>query len=188
MLLHSSDRHLNTLLQWGSRSFVFTAVYLSLAYCLLLSSFGYAAQQVDIYTYDTLPPFAYTDEENNLTGVYIEIVKKIDMRMPDYDINFKVVPWARAKALAKTGKAFAILPPYFHAHDWLTDTEPKKPYLWPYSQPIFTQTDIIVCHAAVELPEAAVFPRDFLTLSFTSMRGDGRAGPEFFKLVKMKAI
>lgn len=64
--------------------------------------------------------------------------------MPNYDISFKVVPWSRAKALAKQGQAFAILPPYYHAHDWLTKSKPHRSYLWPYSQPIFAQTDVKV--------------------------------------------
>lgn len=44
---------------------------------LLLSSSVQAIQKVDIYTYDSLPPFSFRDENNNLTGIYIEAVKKL---------------------------------------------------------------------------------------------------------------
>lgn len=156
---------------------------------LFLSSFSaQAIQKVEIYTYDSLPPFTFRDQNMKLTGIYIEAVKKIAEGMPNYDISFKVVPWARAKALAEQGEAFAILPPYFHAHDWLTKSKPHRPYLWPYSQPIFTQTDVVICKGNVEINHSASFPKDFTGLHFSSMRGDGRAGEEFFDLVKTKKI
>lgn len=148
----------------------------------------WAAQKVEIYTYGSLPPFAYRDDQNNLTGVYIEIVKAIDKKIPEYDIDFKVVPWPRAKHLAENGKAFAILPPYFHAHDWLTKAKPQRPYLWPYSQTIYTQTDVVICNNKVSVAKSASFPQEFTNLSFASMRGDGRAGQEFANLVKSKSI
>ena len=163
--------------------------FISSILVLFLSSFSaQAIQKVEIYTYDSLPPFAFRDQDNQLTGIYIEAVKKIAKGMPNYDISFKVVPWARAKALAEQGKAFAILPPYFHAHDWLTKSKPHRPYLWPYSQPIFAQTDMVICRSDVKLNDSASFPKDFTELHFASMRGDGRAGTEFFDLVKAKKI
>ncbi|MGR6838516.1 substrate-binding periplasmic protein [Aliivibrio wodanis] len=155
---------------------------------LLLSFSVQAVQKVEIYTYDSLPPFSFRDENNNLTGIYIEAVKKIAEGMPNYDISFKVVPWSRAKALAEQGQAFAILPPYYHAHDWLTKSKPHRSYLWPYSQPIFAQTDVVICKDNVKLADNASFPQDFTDLSFASMRGDGRAGSAFVNLVKAKKI
>lgn len=156
---------------------------------LFLFSFSVqAVQKVEIYTLDSLPPFIFRDQNNKLTGIYIEAVKKIAEKMPDYEISFKVVPWARAKALAEQGIAFAILPPYFHAHDWLTKSNPHRPYLWPYSQPIFEQIDVVICKDNVKLGDSASFPKDFTELHFASLRGDGRAGTAFYELVKAKKI
>lgn len=159
-----------------------------LIFCIFSISVAYAAQKVEIYTYDTLPPFAFRDEKGNLTGVYIEIVKKAVSQMPAYSVSFKVVPWARAKKAVELGKAFAILPPYFHAHDWLTETEPHRPYIWPYSLPLFTQHDVVICNKDVLTVRRKIFPDDYAGLRFVMWRGDGRAGMEFAKMVKDNAI
>jgi len=68
-----------------------------------------------------LPPYIYLDEQGELTGIYVEIVKRAVSRMPGYTVTLTPLPWIRAKNEAKKGKTFAILAPYFHAHDWLTD-------------------------------------------------------------------
>jgi polar amino acid transport system substrate-binding protein len=99
-----------------------------------LSGQVFSAQNVTITTYDDDPPYAFNDEQGN--HIYIEIVRKAVSNMPGYTVNFEVAPWARSKKLVEFGDAFAILAPYFHAHDWLTKTEPKRPYIWPYSRRI----------------------------------------------------
>nr|WP_163834095.1 transporter substrate-binding domain-containing protein [Spartinivicinus ruber] len=142
------------------------------------------AQEVEIYTYDILPPYAYRNDAGELTGIYIEITKTAISRMEGYSFKFRVVPWSRAKFAVKQGKAFAILPPYFHAHDWLTDTEPKRPYIWPYSQPLYTQHDVVICHERILSKKRAKWPDDFQGLGFVMFRGDGRAGEQFARQVK----
>ena len=145
-------------------------------------------QTVTIYTYDVLPPFAFQNDQNELTGVYIEIVKKAVSRMPDYNIAFKVVPWSRARHEVKMGNAFAILPPYFHAHDWLTDTNPKRPYIWPYSLALFTQYDVVVCNEKVLNTKRDEWPEDYKGLTFVMWRGDGRAGETLNLMAQNKEI
>ncbi|MDX1451078.1 MAG: hypothetical protein R3183_00870 [Oleiphilaceae bacterium] len=141
-------------------------------------------QNVDIYTYDILPPYAYRDDNGRLTGIYIEMVRRAIERMPDYSATFHVVPWARAKEVVKKGEAFAILPPYFHAHDWLTD-DTKQPYIWPYSLALYHQSDVVICNEkVVSRSPRPNFPSDYKGLSFVMFRGDGRAGPEFTKMVE----
>jgi polar amino acid transport system substrate-binding protein len=150
----------------------------------IISTPTFASQKVDIYTYDVLPPLAFKNAKGELTGVYIEIVKKAIANMPDYHVSFKIVPWARAKKAAENGTAFAILPPYFHAHDWLTVSEPKRPYIWPYSLPLFTQHDVVVCNEKVLTKPRKKFPDDYIGLKFVMWRGDGRAGEKFAKMVE----
>ncbi|RDH44275.1 hypothetical protein B9G39_12925 [Zooshikella ganghwensis] len=145
-------------------------------------------QPVEIYTYDILPPYAYRNDKGELTGIYIEITRTAISRMKDYSLVFRVVPWSRAKSLVKQGKAFAILPPYFHAHDWLTDTEPKRPYIWPYSQPLYTQLDIVICNERVLSKDRRIWPDDFQGLGFVMFRGDGRAGERFLEQVEENKI
>ena len=147
-----------------------------------------AQQKIEVYTYDVLPPFAYRNDQGELTGVYVEIVKEAVSKMPDYAVSFMVVPWSRAKHKTKDGKAFAILPPYFHAHDWLTDTKPRRPYIWPYSLALFTQHDVIVANKQVLTKPGATFPEDYAGLTVVMFRGDGRAGAKFRQMVADKKI
>ncbi len=154
----------------------------------VLNSISLFAHNVKIYTYDVLPPLAFKNDKGVLTGVYIEIVKKAISRMQDYSVTFVVVPWARAKKSIKEGSAFAILPPYFHAHDWLTDNEPKRPYIWPYSLSLFTQRDVVICNKKVVIKRKPKYPDDYKGLDFVMWRGDGRAGSKFDKMVNEKNI
>ncbi|GLX78229.1 ABC transporter substrate-binding protein [Thalassotalea insulae] len=146
------------------------------------------AQQVEIATHDMLPPYIYTDEKGKLTGIYIDIVNKAVARMPNYQVTYKVLPWARAKMEVEKGITFALLPPYFHAHDWHTMTEPKRPYIWPYSLPLHIQRDVVVCNEKVLSTARVKFPDDYHGLKFVMSRGDGRSGEEFAQLVKQQKI
>jgi polar amino acid transport system substrate-binding protein len=163
-------------------------IIIAITFFLFLNSSSFAKKTVTIMTYDVLPPFAFKNENKELTGIYIEIVKKALSRMPDYNVIFDVVPWSRAKLTIKKGKAFAILPPYFHAHDWLTDSVPKRPYIWPYSLALFKQSDVVICNKRVSNREFKKYPNDFKGLNFVMWRGDGRAGVAFQKLVEDKKI
>ena len=161
---------------------------IAVIFLLLINSLPtLAVQKVEIATYDILPPFAFR-KSGKLTGVYIEIVKEAISKMPDYKVEFKVNPWARAKDLTERGLVFGILPPYFHAHDWLTKKEPKKPYIWPYSMQLYEQTDVVYCHKKVLEKPRNKFPEDYKGLTFVRFRGDGRAGAKFEEMVKAKVI
>ncbi|MCW8107221.1 ABC transporter substrate-binding protein [Alteromonas ponticola] len=152
------------------------------------SNWIYAAvQRVEVYTYNTLPPFAYTDENGKLTGLYVELVETVIRQMPRYEVVFKVVPWQRAKMMAEKGEAFAILAPYFHAHDWLSE-KTDKPYIWPYSMSLYTQHDIVVCNEETAVQARPNFPEDYEGLNFVMWRGDGRAGTKFDQMEKESGI
>ncbi len=154
----------------------------------LSNSVVFSSQEVKISTYDVLPPFAFRNANGKLTGVYIEIVRSALSKMPDYSVSFNIVPWARAKLEAETGVTFAILPPYFHAHDWLTNEEPIRPYIWPYSLSLITQHDVVICNKkALAFPRTR-FPDDYHGLTFGMWRGDGRAGKKFTQMVEEKKI
>ena len=147
-----------------------------------LTSSALSVQPVEIYTYDVLPPFAFKDDNGKLTGIYIEMVRKAIERMPDYSATFRVVPWSRAKEQTRKGQAFAILPPYFHAHDWLTH-DTQQPYIWPYSLKLHHQSDVVICNEEIAKTPRVKFPEDFKGLKFVMFRGDGRAGVKFMEMV-----
>ncbi|MCP4179698.1 MAG: transporter substrate-binding domain-containing protein [bacterium] len=156
---------------------------------LIKTNLAYSIQEIKIVTHSALPPYAYIDSQGNPTGIYIEIVKSVVLQMSEYSLSFDILPWARAKAMVKSGKAFAILPPYYHAHDWLTDTEPKRPYIWPYSEPLFTQNDVVICNEEVLTSRSLVnYPDDLRGLKVVMQRGDGRAGVKFLQMVEDKEI
>jgi len=158
--------------------------------CLItLASTAFSVQEVTILVQDTqFPPLKLTDKDGKVTGIYPEIVKKAISRMPDYTVNFKELPWTRVKLYIKEGRSFAMLPPYFHAHDWLTDDEPKRPYIWPYSLPLFTQSDVVICGAKkLDVPRPN-WPEDYHDLIFTLERGDGKGGEKFHQMIEKKEI
>lgn len=155
----------------------------------VLTSTAFSAQMVEILVEDGhFPPFKFVDKEGEITGIYPEIVKKAVSGMPDYTVKFIEFPWVRCKREIRLGKAFAMLPPYFHAHDWLTEKAPKRPYIWPYSLPLFTQTDIAVCNEIKLKHPRPNWPEDYQDLSFVMQRGDGIAGVEFDRLIEQKKI
>ncbi len=158
--------------------------------CLaILPSIAFSVQEVTILVEDkNFAPFVFNDKEGKVIGIYPEIVERAISRMPDYTVKFKEVPWIRAKRYLKKGRFFAMLPPYFHAHDWLTDDEPKRPYIWPYSLPLFTQTDVVVGDATKLKSPRPKWPDDYQDLSFAMLRGDGIAGDKFDKMVKNKKL
>jgi len=158
--------------------------------CLItLTSTAFSVQEVTILVDDgDWIPYSYKNKDGNVTGIYPEIVKRAISRMPEYTVKFRGMPWSRVKLQLKEGRSFAMLPPYFHAHDWLTDEEPKRPYIWPYSLPLLTQTDIVVCDAAKLEPPRPDWPDDYRNLSFAMQRGTGNAGVEFDRMVEENKI
>ncbi len=158
-------------------------------YVITLTSTAFSAQEVTVLVDDgNWIPYSYKDKDGKMTGVYPEIVKKAISRMPEYTVKFQGMPWSRVRLHLKEGRSFAMLPPYFHAHDWLTDEEPKRPYIWPYSLPLFTQTDIVVCDAMKLESPRLNWPEDYQNLSFAMQRGEGRVGEKFEKMVEENKI
>jgi len=158
--------------------------------CLItLTSTAFSVQEVTILVDDgDWIPYSYKDKDGKVTGIYPEIVRKAISRMPEYTVKFQGLPWARVKLHLKEGRSFAMLPPYFHAHDWLTDDEPRRPYIWPYSLPLLTQTDIVVCDVMKLESPRPDWPEDYQNLSFAMQRGTGNAGEKFDKMVEENRI
>lgn len=148
----------------------------------------YPIQEVIIVTDDVSAPFTFTDSSGDLTGIYIEIVKTAVSMMPDYSVSFRILPWERAKNEVKHSKAFALLPPYYHAHDWLTDDVPRRPYIWPYSEPLFTQYDVVIFNNKSFNETIDSYPEGLKGLDVVMLRGDGRAGVAFDQMVENKEV
>jgi len=144
------------------------------------SSLSFAAQNVTIYVNESHPPYLYT-KNGKADGIYIDILKKIDEKMPGYNFKFAPVPWKRAKFMMESGQGFAFVPPYFHGHDW--------PYVWPYSLPIMIEAVALICHPEILKKKRLLWPQSYLGLSIGNNSGfDGFGGPKFRELVMENKI
>ena len=127
------------MLFWPKRSL------LSVCLCLFYFSFSCrsAPQPVTIVTDDSYPPYPFY-HDGELQGMYIELVRAAaEYLKDDYKIEIVAEPWKRALASIENGQAFAILPPYKHTE--------KRPYIWPYSIPIFNEVVVAFCRNNVDL-------------------------------------
>ena len=123
-------------------------LFVSIFFCLLYSSFSCrsAPQPVVIVTDDSYPPYSFY-HDGQLQGMYIELVKAAaEYIKDDYKIDIVAEPWKRALASIENGQALAILPPYKHIE--------KRPYIWPYSIPIFNEVVVAFCRNDVDLVAA----------------------------------
>lgn len=137
------------------------------------------AEEFTIYIDENYPPFSYT-QNGEPKGLYVEILNKVFSKLDGNTITMEGITWNRGKRLMKTGEGLALMPPYFHGHDW--------PYLYPYSLSFYTETVVSYCKSHL-LNEPKSWPHDFSGLLVGSITGyDGWGGTAFRKLVKEKKI
>lgn len=137
-------------------------------------------QTVTILVADAYEPFSYSVNGEPM-GVYVDILRAVFRHLSGFDIELKAVPWERGKMMMENGKALALAPAYFHAHDW--------GYLYPYSIPLLREDVALICHAAVTNTANRRWPQDYTDLSVGNIRGfDGWGGMEFHQMVANKKI
>lgn len=135
-----------------------------------------ANQDVTIYVDENYPPYTF-QKNGKANGIYVKILEKAFANMKGYSIEIQAVPWQRGKLLLETGKGFALVPPYFHGHDW--------PYIWPYSLPILNETVVVMCTDKVLKTPRSNWPEDYAGLTIGINAGyDGYGGDKFWEMVK----
>lgn len=146
-----------------------------------LSTTTFAAQKQDVIIYGDASYRPYSWEENGVfKGVYVDILNKAFAQMEDYQVTLKAVPWKRGLKMIKTGNAFALFPPYFY---------PKhRPYIKPYSTPIFTEKTILVCRKDINSINRKRWPEDYFGLTIGQSSGYLLGGEKFLQAVKNKNI
>lgn len=92
---------------------------------------------VVVYGDDAYPPYSY-EENGQAKGIYADILSAVFARMPDYQVTVSPIPWKRGLKMLKTGKGFALFPPYYYPD--------KRPYIFPYSTPILPEEVVVFCH------------------------------------------
>ncbi|MFE8071803.1 transporter substrate-binding domain-containing protein [Marinobacteraceae bacterium S3BR75-40.1] len=126
-------------------------------------------------------PFSYRNEDGKAEGIYIDILREAFSRMEGFQVTLEPVPWERGKLMMQKGEGFALAPAFYHGHDW--------PYLFPYSQPFYTETIIAVCNAELVENKQRQWPQDYIGLTVGNIAGfDGWGGFEFWKLVHQGKI
>lgn len=102
--------------------------------------------KVTIVADDSYPPYSYI-ESGELKGIYVDILKAAAQRLAkDYQIELVAMPWKRGLLSLEKSEHFAIIPPYKH--------KTKRPYIWPYSQALLSETVVVFCHKDIALLDA----------------------------------
>lgn len=120
-------------------------IYISYCFCLSFAVFAKAASipKIIIAADDSYPPYSYI-ENNQLKGIYIDMVNEAAKLLSDeFEVVLVAMPYKRGLSNVKSGKIFAVLPPYIKLN--------ARPYIWPYSVKLMDETVVAYCHNDVEL-------------------------------------
>ena len=147
---------------------------------IVISNVYATPTKVIIYTDDSLQPYSHL-ENGELKGTYVNILKAVFAKMPDYDVKLLPVPWKRGKKLMELGQGLGLATAYFHGHDW--------PYLYPYSLPFASDVLNVYCSSEILEKARPLWPDDYKNLRIGRPAGfTGFGGPKFDEMVKEKAI
>jgi len=138
------------------------------------------AQVVTLFGDDSYPPYSYL-VDGNPKGAYIDIIKAVFAKIPEYKVEFKLYPWKRDVSMVKTGKAMAFFPPYF--------TQERTSWL-SYSEPIVDETIVVYAKDKKVLAKTK-WPEDFYGLNICMNDGftvEGTGGKKFKKAIDDKKI
>ncbi len=158
---------------------------LAAIFILFTQGIGFAKQKVIVVGDTSYPPYSYL-EDGQPKGIYVDILKSAFSRMPDYEVEIKMLPWKNGMNSVKTGKHVAIFPPYF--------TEERVPWML-FSEPILKE-EVVVFGKAEKLAGKTQWPKDFYGNKFglnqgfnpSSMGGDKFANAVKAGKVKLEAV
>ncbi len=135
---------------------------------------------VTIYADAGYPPYSY-EQGGRAAGLYYEIVSTAVKRMRGYKVDIQPVPWKRGMNLLKSGKGFALFPPYHNTRD--------EPWTWPYSLPLFDEKVIAICRKdVVNAKPRKRWPEDFYGLTIGNNAGFIVGGESFEEAVRAGRI
>jgi len=122
-----------------------TLILFILQCIFVFNVFAETVHKVTILADEYYPPYSYV-ENNELKGIYIDIVKEAAKRLkPSYEVNLAAIPWKRGLRELQKGTSFALLPPYKHIE--------KRSYIWPYSVPMMKEHVVAFCHKDINLSD-----------------------------------
>ncbi|WP_448549641.1 substrate-binding periplasmic protein [Thalassotalea fusca] len=111
--------------------------------CVQLQGIAQEVPTVVILADDAYPPYSFV-EDGELKGIYIDILRfAAEQLSPYYKIELRPTPWQRGLADLEDGRGFALIPPYKHVE--------SRPYIWPYSVALLSETVVAMCHKDVDI-------------------------------------
>ncbi len=145
-----------------SRSNVLFPMFFLLA-CLSLNAYGKErTQNVTLITDNNYQPYSYV-EDGEAKGKTIDWIKTIDEAIPQFTITLKPMPWREGLIEVREGRALGIVGTYFSAH--------HRPWIYPYSQPLFSETVEVLCRPDVSIPSPAQWPESFAGVLMLNIAG-----------------
>ena len=149
---------------------------------MLLSIQVVVAEDIEVVVYadEGYAPYSYR-ENNEMKGLYTQILSVAFSRIPGYRVHIKAVPWKRGLAVLENGTGFALYPPYFHIE--------SRPYIWPYSLPILDEKVVLFCGQEVMAQSTRTrWPEDYYGLTIGNNSGFLLGGEAFWQAVKEQKI
>ncbi|WP_244225121.1 substrate-binding periplasmic protein [Vibrio aquaticus] len=134
-------------------------------------SYGSTLTPVTIYGDDSYAPYSY-NSFGQAKGIYVDILKMVFEKMPDYNVTIKLVPWKRGLKMLEVGQAFALFPPYYY--------DDKRFYISPYSKPILKEEVTVYCNKAIAHNSNSNWPSDYLGLTVGINESFSLGGREFW--------
>lgn len=139
---------------------LYKRIFLILLSTLCFSTFPKDIE-ITVYCDDSYPPYSYL-ENDQIKGIYTEILLEAFSRMDGYTITIKALPWKRGLLLLKSGKGFAIYPPYYRPND--------RPFL-DYSIPILSEEIVALCREEILNIPRKKWVTDYIGLNVGINRG-----------------
>lgn len=143
---------------------------------LLAPSPTLSAENVVIHGGSDYKPFTYM-EDGTPKGLYVELVAAVLDRMSGYRYTMPISPWGRLLKGVENGEIFAFFPPYYRPE--------QRPYVVPYSKPIYTETTILLCRNSINASrDFTHWPESAHGLTIGMNIGNLAGGPEYNEAVK----
>lgn len=132
------------------------------------------AEKVTILGDADYKPYCYL-EKGQAKGVYTDILNKAFSKLDEYEVEIKLVPWKRGLKMIEDGNELGLYPPYKHVE--------KRPYIWPYSEPILDEKVVVVGKEA-KVAGKSSWPNDYFGMKVGVNSGFAIGGDEFSKAVE----
>lgn len=109
-------------------------------------------QKVILLTDSSYEPYSFA-QDGKIKGKTIDWIKLIDDAMPNYSIELHAMPWREGLNAIRDGKALGIIGTYFSGE--------KRSWIYPYSQPLFNETIVVMCKPGTDISSNPVWPESF---------------------------